>query len=64
MCGGFHPNLVKLCGKLLDERRRWGRMVHLLRAKATAEQLAEMLEALGVYIKLAVDIEDEIAAGG
>jgi hypothetical protein len=51
VCGGFHPNLVKLCGKLLDERRRWGRMVHLLRAKATAEQLAEMLEALGVYIK-------------
>ena len=39
-------------------------MVHLLRAKATADQLAEMLETLGVYIKLAVDIEEEIAAGG
>jgi len=39
-------------------------MVHLLRAKATADQLAEMLETLGAYIKLAVDIEEEIAAGG
>jgi hypothetical protein len=39
-------------------------MVHLLRAKATADQLAEMLETLGAYIKLAVDIEKEIAAGG
>lgn len=39
-------------------------MVHLLRAKATPGQLAEMLETLGGYIKLAVDIEKEIAAGG
>src|SRR5713226_10054084 len=39
-------------------------MIHLLREKATAAQLAEMLETLGVYVKLAVDIEVEIAAGG
>lgn len=39
-------------------------MIHLLRRKTTASQLAEMLEALGAYIKLAVDIEQEIAAGG
>jgi hypothetical protein len=39
-------------------------MIHLLRQKATAAQLAEMLEALGAYVKLAVDIEQEIAAGG
>jgi len=39
-------------------------MIHLLRQRATAGQLAEMLETLGVYVKLAVDIEQEIAAGG
>ncbi len=39
-------------------------MIHLLRQRATAAQLAEMLETLGVYVKLAVDIEQEIAAGG
>ena len=39
-------------------------MIHLLRQKATAAQLAEMLETLDVYVKLAVDIELEIAAGG
>ncbi len=39
-------------------------MVHLLRQKATRAQLAEMLETLGGYIKLAVNIEQEIGAGG
>ena len=39
-------------------------MIHFLRQKATAAQLAEMLETLDVYVKLAVDIELEIAAGG
>ena len=39
-------------------------MIHLLRQKATAAQLAGMLETLDVYVKLAVDIELEIAAGG
>jgi hypothetical protein len=39
-------------------------MIHLLREKATAAQVDEMLETLGVYIKLAVDIEQGIAAGG
>jgi len=39
-------------------------MIHLLRQRATAAQVAEMLETLNVYIKLAVDIEQEIAAGG
>ncbi len=39
-------------------------MIHLLRQKATAAQLAEMLETLEVYVKLAVDIEQGIAAGG
>jgi len=39
-------------------------MIHLLRQKATAAQLAEMLETLEVYVKLAVDIEQRIVAGG
>ena len=39
-------------------------MIHLLREKATTAQLAEMLETLDVYVKLAVDIEQGIAAGG
>ena len=39
-------------------------MIHLLRARANTQQLTEMLDALGVYVKLAVDIERGIVAGG
>jgi len=39
-------------------------MIHLLRQKATAAQVVEMLEALDVYIKVAVDIERGALAGG
>jgi len=39
-------------------------MIHLLRSPASREQLAEMLEALDAYVKLAVDIRRGIAAGG
>jgi uncharacterized protein DUF5674 len=39
-------------------------MIHLLRQKASAAQVAEMLEVLNVYIKVAVDIEQGILAGG
>jgi hypothetical protein len=39
-------------------------MIHLLRSPASKEQLAEMLEALRAYVKLAVDIRRGIAAGG
>ncbi len=39
-------------------------MIHLLRAPATKQQVNEMLEALEVYIKLAVDIQRGILAGG
>ena len=38
--------------------------IHLLYAHATKEQLAEMQETLGAYIKLAVDINRGILAGG
>lgn len=39
-------------------------MIHLLRSRAIKQQLDEMLETLGVYIKLAVDIQRGILAGG
>ena len=38
--------------------------IHLLRERATEQQLNEMLEALHTYVKLAVDIERKIVAGG
>lgn len=39
-------------------------MIHIIRSRATPEQMRQMLEALGIYIKLAVDIEHGILAGG
>jgi hypothetical protein len=39
-------------------------MIHILRTRATAQELADMLSALGVYVKLAVDIQRGILAGG
>ncbi len=41
-------------------------MIYIIRERATKEQMQEMLEFYkeSQYIKLAVDIEQEIAAGG
>lgn len=39
-------------------------MIHLVRSRVTRQQLDEMLEALTIYIKLAVDIRRGILAGG
>ena len=39
-------------------------MIHLIQKKATAEQVEEMLETLGTYIKVAVDIRRKTLAGG
>lgn len=39
-------------------------MILVLHQPATPKQTAEMLETLGSYIKLAVDIEREVVAGG
>jgi hypothetical protein len=38
--------------------------MHLIRDSASAQQLADMLEELGEYVKLAVDIRRGILAGG
>lgn len=39
-------------------------MILVIREKATARQIQEMLESLSVYIKVAVDIRQGILAGG
>lgn len=39
-------------------------MIHVVTGAASAEQVREMLETLGGYIKLAVDIELRVVAGG
>lgn len=39
-------------------------MIHIIRSRATPRQIDEMLQELGTYIKLAVDIQRGILAGG
>ena len=39
-------------------------MVLILKKRATPEQVAEMLQAFETYVKLAVDVERELVAGG
>ena len=39
-------------------------MIVIVRGRATPEQVDQMLKALGIYIKMAVDVEREILAGG
>ena len=39
-------------------------MIYIIREPATTQQIQAMLQDLGTYIKLAVDIEREILAGG
>ncbi len=39
-------------------------MIYLIQERGTKKQIEEMLETLGSYIKLAVDIERALLAGG
>jgi len=39
-------------------------VIHIIRDRITAEQMKEMLDMLETYVKLAVDIERGILAGG
>jgi hypothetical protein len=39
-------------------------MIFILTERATPDQVAEMLKPLGTYIKLAIDVERELVAGG
>jgi len=38
--------------------------IHIVRQRATEKEISEMLEELKTYIKLAVDVERNILAGG
>jgi hypothetical protein len=39
-------------------------VIHIIRTRATKQQMEEMLQALETYVKLAVDLERGILAGG
>ena len=39
-------------------------MIHIIRDRATKQQMEEMLQMLDTYVKLAVDLERRILAGG
>jgi hypothetical protein len=39
-------------------------MIQIIRYRATPEQMRQMLKVLGIYIKLAVDIQRGILSGG
>lgn len=39
-------------------------MILIIREKATSEEISKMLEPLKTYIKVAVDTERQILAGG
>ncbi|TXT23564.1 MAG: hypothetical protein FD131_5197 [Rhodocyclaceae bacterium] len=39
-------------------------MIHIIRERATDEQIRDMLEALQTYLKLAVDVRRRVVAGG
>jgi hypothetical protein len=38
--------------------------IHIVRQRATEKEISEMLEELKTYVKLAVDVERDILAGG
>lgn len=39
-------------------------VVHIVRHRATRAMMSEMLQSLGSYVKLAVDVRREVLAGG
>ena len=39
-------------------------VIHIIRTRATTKQMEEMFQVLGTYVKLAVDLERGILAGG
>jgi hypothetical protein len=49
---------------LLSKQKVWIIVIHIIRTRATQQQMGEMLEMLGTYVKLAVDIQRRILAGG
>jgi hypothetical protein len=39
-------------------------MIHMIRSRATRQQVEQMLEALDTYVKLAVDVQRGVLVGG
>jgi hypothetical protein len=39
-------------------------VIHIVRRRATPAMMSEMLQSLGSYVKLAVDVRREVLAGG
>jgi hypothetical protein len=39
-------------------------VIHIVRHRATPAMMSEMMESLGSYVKLAVDVRREVLAGG
>ncbi len=39
-------------------------MIHIIRSQATKQEMNEMMQMLGAYVKLAVDIRRGLLAGG
>jgi hypothetical protein len=39
-------------------------VIHIVRHRATPKMMKEMLQSLGSYVKLAVDVRREVLAGG
>ena len=39
-------------------------VIHIVRHRATPAMISEMLQSLGSYVKLAVDVRREVLAGG
>jgi len=58
------PMADAILGGVQRIRTQRREMVLILRERATPEQVAEMLQVFGTYIKLAVDVEREVVAGG
>lgn len=62
-----HRLLVKLALRARvysSARRQRVAVIHIVRSRAAQQQIAEMLEALGTYIKVAVDVQRGLLAGG
>ncbi|WP_321572314.1 DUF5674 family protein [Calothrix sp. PCC 6303] len=57
-------NQLLIAWVLPSKNARLYKMILIIRSHATAEEIVEMLKQWGVFIKVVVDIEREILAGG
>jgi hypothetical protein len=62
--GWIRSNITNFCNTDALNTLLSVQMILIIREQATPEQMQQMLASLGIYIKLAVDIERYILAGG